>query len=365
MKPVTLIPFLVFSVLLTSCSGKKVIEGEPKSTDVVVPQELVKTFEVQEYKSPESDIVPSESDKSMANKKTEKKKAEKKKVAIKKDKPVLIRRPTVDPLWVGETIWLDVSWLKTRAGEFQLEVLPFKSINEKKVYNVRGTARTADFFAFIYKAVDVVESFIDYDGWFPYKFTLVGDETRWKRNYIELYDHPNKKQYVHVINQKVKTGEVDEDKGYKEMAPLAQDSISAVYYVRTQNMENGKVIKFPMTANGRVWDTEVHVIGREEIDTKAGKMKAIKCKVMTYFKGNLEQKGDAFIWFSDDDRKFLLKFEAKVKIGWVAGVVKKIEPGTPPELTTRLDAPEKHYKNGKNETKVSWLEQAIEEENKK
>lgn len=355
-----IISILIFSFLLVSCSGKKVIEGEQKSTEVVVPQELVKNFEVQEYKSPETVQISQELEKNMATKK-----ADKKKTASKKDSVALKRRPAIDPLWIGETIWLDVSWLKTRAGEFQLEVLPYKSINDKKVYNVRGTARTADFFAFIYKAVDVVESFIDYEGWFPYKFTLTGDETRWKRNYIELYDHPNKKQYVHVINQKVKTGEVDEDKGYKDMTPLAQDSISAVYYVRTQSMETGKIIKFPMTANGRVWDTEVHVVAREEIDTKAGKMKAIKCKVMTYFKGNLEQKGDAFIWFSDDDRKFLLKFEAKVKIGWVAGVVKKIEPGTPPDQTTSYSEPEQLYKNTPTETKVSWLEQAVEEENKR
>ncbi len=344
--------------LIASCGGRKVKEGEQVSTEVVVPQELVKTFEVQEYKSPTSLDLPT--DKSETMKKEQKKKVEKKKAKSTKKETVLNRRPLVEPAWVGETIWLDVSWLKTRAGEFQLEVLPYKSINDKKVYNFKGTARTADFFAFIYKAVDTVESFVDYEGWFPYKFTLNGDETRWKRNYIELYDHPNKKQYVHVINQKVKTGEVDEDKGYKELTPLAQDSISAVYYVRTQNLEIGKVIKFPMTANGRVWDTEVHVVEKEEIDTKAGRMKAIKTKVMTYFKGNLEQKGDAFLWFSDDDRKYLLKFEAKVKIGWVAGVVKKIEPGTPPEQTTSNFELAPEYTKSPSESKVSWLEKEVQ-----
>ena len=345
------VTLILTTLLLVGCSGKKIVETETKSTEVIVPQELVKTFEVQEYKSAESVTISKESEKKTNMKKEKKvsKKIEKKGIAG------LNRRPVSDPLWVGETIWMDVSWLKTRAGEFQLEVLPFKSINGKKVYNIRGTARNADFFSFIYKAVDTVESFVDFDGWFPYKFTLVGDETRWKRNYIELYDHASKKQYVHVINQRVKTGEVDEEKGYKDLTPLSQDSISALYYVRTQNLEIGNVIKFPMTTNGRVWDTEIHVVNREEIDTKMGKMKAIKTKILTYFNGNLEQKGDAFMWFSDDARRYPLKFEAKVKIGWVAGTAKKIEPGTPPEQTTSTQTLESESMQIPVQTKVSSI----------
>ena len=239
------------------------------------------------------------------------------------------RRPPFDPVWVGEKIWMDVTWLSTKAGEFLLEVQPFKVMNGRKVYDLKGTARTSDLFSLIYKAEDFVQSFVDYEGWFPYKFILHGDETRHVRDNLELFDHGAKKQYVHVHDYRVQQNELHEEKGVKDLTPLSQDSLSALYYVRTQHMEVGKVIKFPMTTNGSQWETNLTVMNREEVNTKMGYMNAFKTKLETRFKGVLQQQGDAFMWFSDDERKYPLRFEAKVRIGWVAGIAKKIEPGVP------------------------------------
>ena len=83
-----------------------------------------------------------------------------------------------------------------------------------------------------------------------------------------------------------------------------------------------------MTTNGSVWETSLVGVGREEISTKMGKLKVIKTKVETRFRGNMQQKGDSFIWYTDDERKYPVKFEAKVKIGYVTGTVTKIEPGS-------------------------------------
>lgn len=239
------------------------------------------------------------------------------------------RRPEVDPIWVGEKIWMDVTWLNTKAGEFELEVLPFKVMNGRKVYDFKGMARTSELFSLVYRAEDWVESFVDYEGWFPYKFELHGDETKHIRNNYELYDHGAKRQFVAMYDNRIQKNEIVQDKGYKDLTPFSQDSLSAIYYARTLKFEDGKKLHFPMTTNGSQWETEVTIMGREEVQTKMGYMKAIKCKVETRFNGVLQQQGDAFMWFSDDEKKYLLRFEAKVRIGWVAGVTKKIEAGAP------------------------------------
>jgi hypothetical protein len=44
----------------------------------------------------------------------------------------------------------------------------------------------------------------------------------------------------------------------------------------------------------------------------------------------LEKKGDSFMWLTDDDRRFLVRLEAKVKIGSVVAELKQIELGTAP-----------------------------------
>lgn len=342
-----------------------------KPVEMSIPPEIAKAFEVTELApSAQPQIAPTSLASKDAPNPTAKKKHERqkskapKKVAAKKNEgsqaaptgasaapstdgvqgiagpgdmnfDIPNRRPPKDPIWVGEKVWMDVTWLNTKAGEFEIEVLPFKTMNGRKVYDFRGTARTSELFSLVYKAEDWVESFVDYIGWFPYKFVLHGDETKHIRNNLELFDHGAKKQYVAVHDNRIQKNEVFEEKGFKDLTPLSQDSLSGIFYVRTLQFEVGKTLKFPMTTNGSQWETEVSVLGREEVSTKMGYLKAFKCKIETRFNGALTQQGDAFMWFSDDDRKFLIKFEAKVRIGWVAGVAKRIEPGAPENGETK------------------------------
>lgn len=321
---------LAISVALgaAACGGRKVTDT--KSVEITVPQDFMDEFDVKD--APEQRKAESAAELEKNSKKKKVKKAEKKKAEPPKPAAFVIpnRRPPSEPIWVGERVVMDVKWLSTRAGEFSLETLPYKYVNDRKVYVFRGAAKTLDLFKLIYKADDWVESFVDYEGWFPYKFVLHGDESKHVRDHLELFDHQKKRQYVHIIDNRIKQNDIEEKKGYEELTPFSQDSLSALYYVRTFKLEPGTDVKFPMTSGGNQWDMEITVIEKEKIDTKMGYMNAIKTKIYTYFKGNLQQSGDTFVWFTDDDRKFPVRFEAKVKIGWITGVAKQIDAGTPP-----------------------------------
>lgn len=327
LKLTLVLSVLTFTLGTVACGGRKV--SNSKAVEITVPQDFLHTFEVKDTMEQKKEAEPAvEKD----SKKKKVKKAEKKKAEPKKPTFVIPnRRPTQEPVWVGEKVVMDVRWLSTRAGEFILEVLPFKFINDRKVYHLKGAAKTLDLFKLIYKADDWVESFVDFEGWFPYKFVLHGDESKHMRDHLELFDHEKKRQYVHIIDNRVKTNEVQEKKGYEDLTPFSQDSISALYYARTFKMEPGTNIKFPMTTGGKQWDMEISVIEKEKVDTKLGYLNAIKTKIYTYFQGSLQQSGDTYVWFTDDDRKYPVRFEAKVKIGWITGVAKSIDNGTPPQ----------------------------------
>jgi hypothetical protein len=71
-------------------------------------------------------------------------------------------------------------------------------------------------------------------------------------------------------------------------------------------------------------------VGREELDTRAGVLKTVKVKPEAATRGVLERKGDSYMWLTDDDHRYLVRIEAKVKIGSVVAELKKIEPGTAP-----------------------------------
>lgn len=238
------------------------------------------------------------------------------------------RRPQQDPYRVGEKVVYDVAWLKTTAGELGLEILPYKYIEGRKVYHLKGTARTTSLFAKIYRAEDYCESFVDYEGWFPYRFVLHGDESKHIRDTLELFDHANAKQYIYIKDDRLH-GDIHEDKGIREMTPLSQDGLSSLFFLRTYKVEPGKQVRIAITTSGIQSEALLTGDKVEEINTKVGNFRTIKTKVEMYAKGQ-KQPGEAHFWITDDDRRFILKFEAKVRIGWVTGNIKQLDLGAAP-----------------------------------
>src|SRR5262249_6186650 len=140
---------LVAASVWVNCSGRKV--APTPAADLAVPPNLAKAFEVNEQS--ESEKKKDSKTSAKEAKKTKGSKQAKNKTVIPsfaegklKQAEFVIpnRRPNMDPIWVGEKVWMDVTWLATKAGEFLLEVLPFKSINGRKVYDLKGSARTSD-----------------------------------------------------------------------------------------------------------------------------------------------------------------------------------------------------------------------------
>ncbi len=379
---------VLISLVTASCASKKTTRDgstELNNLDELhIAKEIEQAFAVQDYKKnieqPPVAIVKPEVVRVVPKKRTKKRGSKKLPAAEIKPSAALgvgdsplgardpsftipLRRPgsggdtvAVDPLWVDEKILMDVKWLKTKAGEFTLEVLPFKTINQRKVYHIKGTARTTEIFSLIYRAEDSVESFVDFDGWFPYKFTLVGDETKHIRKHLELFDHAARKQYVHVYDNRLHTKEVHESKDIKDLVPFSQDALSALYYLRNFDLKVGHEYKFPMTTNGNQWETVARVIKRDEIRWAHGYLPALKVKVETRFNGVMQQQGDAFVWYTDDVRHFPIRFEAKVRIGWVEGVVKAIIPGISPDAQAKAEKNGDHKQAPESLRAVPYLE---------
>lgn len=240
------------------------------------------------------------------------------------------RRPPVDPIWLNEKAIYDINYLGMNAGNFSLEVMPFKTINDRKVYHIHGEARSNKVFSLFYSLHDTIETFIDYHAFAPHRFHIVLDESKQKRNSLELYDSEKKRSFFWNRWNHHKKGYV-EIKDFFPMEPLSQDSLSSLYYLRTIDFVDGGVYRFPVISEGKNWEAQVTVVRREVIKTPLGKMKTIVLKPETKYQGILKKQGDSFIWLSDDDRKILVRLEAKVKIGSVVGSLRSFEPGQKPQ----------------------------------
>jgi hypothetical protein len=107
----------------------------------------------------------------------------------------------------------------------------------------------------------------------------------------------------------------------------AQDLTTSFMWLRLQPLAVGQRYEIPVCSGTDTFTLAADVLGRERVDTDAGKFDALRVKVRTALKGNFSTKRDTFLWFSDDPRHVLVKVEADFAIGSIVAKLKSYRPG--------------------------------------
>jgi len=335
---------LVLAVLLTHCAGgsvDKIIHSDERD----LPSDLRDKFEVKDQVMITPQPPPSVTSQPLVLQQEVQKQAQKKKRGKNKKVTVLSspsidapspafaypnRRPEKDPNWIGEKSVYEITYFGLSAGSFTLETLPIQEMNNRKVYHIRGNAVSSQVFSMFYRLNDMVESFIDYDSEFSNRFHILLDETKQQRDSLELFD--SEKQQTYFWNKwSRKDLPYQETKVYAPMPIFPQDTLSALFYLRTVPLPIGAKFNFPIVSEGNHWDAEITVVRREIMTTPMGRIQTVVLKPETKFQGVLKRtEGDSFIWLSDDDRRVVVRLEAKVKIGTIVAALRQWSPGNPP-----------------------------------
>ena len=118
---------LVLSIL-SGCSSGPLRKFEEGDLGKEMSEDLAKKFEIKDL--PSATPVPSPT--------PQPKKSKKKKVdAAPKAKVIPVRRPQAMPFVVGEKLRYDIRFVGVTAAHMELEVMPEKSISERKVIPTR------------------------------------------------------------------------------------------------------------------------------------------------------------------------------------------------------------------------------------
>lgn len=236
------------------------------------------------------------------------------------------RRGDRMPLRIGERHEYEVTYLGVAAGKFVIETLPPKSVSGRKVFHVKATAESSSVFSLFYRLNDTIETFIDSEGLFSHKFHLRLDESKQQRDAIELQDQEKLQTFYWNRWHHVERGK-EETKQFAPIEPLAQDSLSALTYMRFIDLPIGKTLTYPLISEARNSEIVVEVVRREELGSPMGRVRTIVVKPAVRFRGVLTQSGDSYIWITDDDRRVIVQLQAQVKIGSVFARLKKVEGG--------------------------------------
>ncbi len=243
------------------------------------------------------------------------------------------RRPLVDPIYQGEELTYDITYFGVSAGEVVLRQEAPKVINNRRVYHFRADIQSSKVFALFYKLNDTIESYWDYEGLFSHRYHLVLDEKAQTRDALELYDSV-KGQTFYWNRWNHETKGYIETKEFKPMTRFPQDAMSLLYYVRTLPLEEGKVYSIPAVAEGKVWEVRATVLRKERKSMPLGKRDCIVLKPEIYMDGKPQNKGEIYLWVTDDENRYPVQLEAKVRIGTIHMSLSHVVPGTKPDVVT-------------------------------
>ncbi|MFM8270616.1 MAG: DUF3108 domain-containing protein [Pseudomonadota bacterium] len=222
------------------------------------------------------------------------------------------------PFEVGERMVIDLTWLSLPAGKGVLEVREGPQIQGRPTYHLWGNVLSSKMVDTIYHVDNTIESFIDRLGFIPYKFLLSMFETAQKKETRVVFDHPNERALYWSKRISQKWGDQDIDRS-DFMPAQSRDMFSALYYARALEYELNKKQTFSIYENGQNFSVELLPIAREIVTSGAGVFQCWKIKVDVKLNNVLRPTGDLFMWLSDDSKKYLVRFDAKVKIGSLLG----------------------------------------------
>ncbi len=308
--------FLFFVGCSTSSNLRKFEEGDMSKE---ISEEIAKKFEVRDASQP----APSPAPELPSKKKTKK---GQKVSAVEPPKALVppVRRPTVVPFSVGEKLQYDIRYLGLTAGYLNLEVHPEKIVNGRKVQHLIGKAKTVKLFEMIYRVDDMIESFWDYDGLYSHRFTMNLDESKQSRKLIELYDYDKKKSFYWDRVDHSEKG-FSEKKEEHDIKLWSQDILSSMYFVRSVDLPKnpGEEVKFPVVLDGKPWETVVKFLKQGSIYANGKNYDSNIYQIENYENGQPKNRENT-LWISQDERRYILRVEAKVKVGSFAVALDKV-----------------------------------------
>lgn len=116
-----------------------------------------------------------------------------------------------------------------------------------------------------------------------------------------------------------------------------QDVLSAIYYLRTQQLAVGKSLEVSISDSGRVYQVPVRVVEKKRMKTVLGRVEALRLEVEVYGPNRLiDGDGQFSIWVTNDSKRIPVSARVKTEYGTFDITLRKvIQNPTPREYLSR------------------------------
>jgi hypothetical protein len=202
---------------------------------------------------------------------------------------------------VGERFVFDIAYGMVKAGTATMGIPDTQRVGDRTCFHIVTTAESSPFFSAFFKVRDRVESYMDAEGVFSWRFEKHIREGRYRSDRFENYD-----QTRNLVYYKRDT---------ISAPPFVQDILCAFYFTRTQPLEVGKDFDIDCFGDGKVYPLKVLVHRKEKVKVPAGTFRCVVVEPVIRGEGIFNQKGKLTIWLTDDERRIPVLMESKVLVG--------------------------------------------------
>lgn len=220
---------------------------------------------------------------------------------------------------VGEEIHYEVRFGVVNAGSAVMAVDGITERDGRAVYELRSHAESNKVFSLVHRVDDHVRSWMDVQLLRSLGFEKRVQEGDYRKEEDVRFDYG--------------TQQATYDDGKQiEIGTHVQDMLSAVYYLRTLNIEVGRPLTIDAHDGGKNYPLEIRVYGEERISTPAGEFDCLLVEPVMQSEGLFRRQGRLFIWITKDERKIPVRMRSKIVVGSVTVEMTEYVPGRPVTL---------------------------------
>jgi hypothetical protein len=240
---------------------------------------------------------------------------------------VLDRQISNQAFRLGEKLTFTVRYGVIKAGEATMEVEEIVSVGDRPAYKIVSAARSAKTFDLVFRVRDRVESWVDTQGIFSWKFNKMLREGDYKYDLLVDYHQAHGKAAVQTIryHDEEPLQIKKQEKFTMDIPPYVLDILASFYFVRTQDLTVGMPVYLSNHDNKKVYDLKVIVQRKETIKVKAGKFRCIIVQPQLMGEAIFKQKGELWVWLTDDQYKIPVQMKSAVFVGSITTELNKIE----------------------------------------
>jgi hypothetical protein len=221
---------------------------------------------------------------------------------------------------VGETMEYTINYGVISAGVAKIYVDSYVLAGDRVCYRLVSEARTRKFFDVFFKVRDRVESWMDVEGLFSWRFEKQLNEGKYHDHKVVTYDYENGRATL------IDDGEPTDTTGMDE---VMQDALSSLFWARLLTFKTDTTLTVETLDVRKVYQVKVVVLGIDTVETPAGSFRCYKVEPHLEGGGIFKKDpgGRIWLWFTDDALKIPVMMQTKVFFGHVSARLTKYLPG--------------------------------------